>query len=141
MSKVRSTIQSIQEPEKMQIPERVAAVFVALAEWEELPENNYKEFSAMWESIDVTLMYFEMYKALLLNSPPDPTIDQTAWDLFVLNVFIEYGQEYGLNNIKSIIKNKDRDDIVATVDIIIGSGHQMPHLYQIRMINALVENE
>lgn len=91
------------------LPENVLVVYFHLLDWEEANQEDL--FTSFFDLEDTIFMLMGVAKALKHNSPPDIILDGDGYAEFVLNEFVEYAADTGVNNIKSIIKTQDRRDI------------------------------
>jgi len=101
-----------------QVPDETFVVYWHLLDWEET--NNEDLFTSFFDQEDILLMLFEVLKAIKIDNPPDLATETNDWALFILNVFVEFAADFGVNNIKSIITNPDRWAIADAAEITIG---------------------
>jgi len=102
------------------IPNEVNLLLHELIQWENT--EGVDLYGGLFERSDKLFLMNNILLALNKTNPPDLVTDTNNWFLFILDVFIEFASNYGLNNIKSVIKVKDRSDIASASVLLYQSG-------------------
>lgn len=91
------------------LDDEVFLVYYHILEWEDLTGKNL--FVGMSEGEESAYMLMKVAMAVYNGNPPDRTADTRGWVLFILNEFVEFAADFGINNIKEIITTADRNSI------------------------------
>lgn len=103
-----------------QLNDEVFVVYYSLLEWEDT--NALQLYTGFFDHEDIMLLLMKIAHSIKHDSPPDMVLNPNDWALFILDDFIEYAGETGINNITAIIKIPDRVIIADKVEVILGLG-------------------
>ena len=114
------------------LPDEVLNVFWAEITWEDGRVPPIVLFAEIYDTLEIkAFMLFRIAEAFEIGTPPDFDTELNDWCLFVVNEIVEFGQDFGVNNIKGVITLPNRRAIAddAEAQIIAGTVHGMGQIW------------
>jgi len=97
-------------PNPIQVPREAYLVYLAILEWEF--EQGQDFFTSFFDYEETAIMLMRVVEAMKKDNPPSVD-DNEGFALFILNVYVEFAQDFGINGIKGFLNTPHRQNIAA----------------------------